>query len=140
MRGGSGFRVAVRKCPPYGARRRQPRVDGPIDASLPLFPALLKEAPAEAEIVSHKLMLRAGMIQQLVGRHLQLAAAGLCRPAEGRADRPRGDERGRRHRGPDADDPAGRSLARERPLRGLRQGDAAHQGPARARHAVRADQ
>ena len=29
------------------------------------FLPVLKEAPAEAEIVSHKLMLRAGMIQQL---------------------------------------------------------------------------
>ena len=34
------------------------------------FLPVLKEAPAEAEIVSHKLMLRAGMIQQLVGGHL----------------------------------------------------------------------
>ena len=31
-------------------------------------------------------------------------------------------------------------MARERPLRGLRQGDAAHQGPPRARDALRADQ
>ena len=29
------------------------------------FLPVLKEAPAEAEIVSHKLMLRAGMVQQL---------------------------------------------------------------------------
>ena len=36
--------------------------------------------------------------------------------------------------------PVGRPLARERPLRRLRQGDAAHRGPARARHALRPDQ
>jgi hypothetical protein len=40
----------------------------------------------------------------------------------------------------DADAPVGRPVARERPLRRLRQGDAAHQGPARARDAVRPDQ
>ena len=41
------------------------RVDGPSMRLSRYFLPVLKEAPAEAEIVSHKLMLRAGMIQQL---------------------------------------------------------------------------
>ena len=41
------------------------RVDGPSMRLSRYFLPVLKDAPAEAEIVSHKLMLRAGMIQQL---------------------------------------------------------------------------
>jgi SsrA-binding protein len=63
-----------------------------------------------------------------------------CACCEGRADRARGAGPRRRAGDPDADHPAGRSLARERPLRRLRQGDAAHHRPARARDAVRPDQ
>ena len=75
------------------------------------------------------------------GRHLRLAAARACACCNKiNADRPRGAEPRRRHRAADADHPVGRSVARERALRRLRQGDAAHQGPARARHALRADQ
>ena len=41
------------------------------------FLPTLKETPAEAQIVSHRLMLRAGLVRQTCGRHLRLAAAGL---------------------------------------------------------------
>ena len=74
------------------------------------------------------------------GRHLRLPAARLPRLAEDLPDRARGAGPLRRHRAADADHPVGRPVARERALRRLRQGDAAHQGPPRARHALRADQ
>ena len=74
------------------------------------------------------------------GRHLCLPAARAAGVAEDRADRARGAEPLGRHRAVDADHPVGGPVARERALRGLRQGDAAHQGPPRARHALRPDQ
>jgi prolyl-tRNA synthetase len=43
------------------------------------FLPVLKETPAEAQIVSHRLMLRAGMIKQAGRGDLFLAAAGLAR-------------------------------------------------------------
>ncbi len=43
------------------------------------FLPLLKETPKEAEIVSHKLMLRAGHDQAAGRRHLFLAAARASR-------------------------------------------------------------
>ena len=104
------------------------------------FLPILKETPREAEIVSHRLMLRAGMIRQQAAGHLLLAAARQARAGQGLPDRARGAGPRRRARDPDADHPVGRPVARKRPLRRLRQGDAAHQGPARARHALRPDQ
>ena len=73
-------------------------------------------------------------------RHLRLPAARLPGAAEDLPDRARGAEPRRRHRAADADHPVGRSVARERALRRLRQGDAAHQGSPRARDALWADQ
>ena len=75
-----------------------------------------------------------------VGRHLRLPAARAPRAAQDRADRARGAEPCRRDRDADADHPVGGALARERALRGLRQGDAADRGPPRARDALRPDQ
>ena len=51
------------------------------------FITTLKEAPADAEIVSHKLMLRAGLIKRLAGRHLHLHADGAALDPQGRGDR-----------------------------------------------------
>src|SRR5439155_22015992 len=65
----------------------------------------------------------------IIGRDLFLAAVGVARLEARRADRARGAGPLRRAGDPDADDPAGRALARKRTLRRLRQGDAAHQGP-----------
>ena len=75
-----------------------------------------------------------------LGRHLFLAAAGLQGPAAAGRYRPRGTAARGPHPDADADLAIGRSVARERPLRRLRAGDAAHQGPARARPALRPDQ
>ena len=104
------------------------------------FLPILKETPKEAEIVSHRLMLRAGMIRQEAAGSLRLAAAGRAGPAQDLRHHPRGAGPRRRNRGAHADRPIGRSLARIRALRRLWQGDAAHPRPARARHVVRPDQ
>ena len=97
------------------------------------FLPLLKETPAEAQIVSHQLMLRAGMVRQSAAGIYSWLPLGLSVLQARRADRPRGDGPGRLPRDPDADDPAGRALAGERPLRRLRQGDAQDHRPPRAR-------
>ena len=104
------------------------------------FLPILRETPKEAEIVSHRLMLRAGMMRQEAAGIYALPAARPARAEQDLPHRARGAEPLRRHRVADADHPVGRSVARKRPLRGLRQGDAAHQGPPRARHALRPDQ
>ena len=72
--------------------------------------------------------------------HLCLAASRTARRREDQPHRARGAESLRRDRASDADHPVRRPVARERTLRRLRQGDAAHQGPARPRHALRPDQ
>ncbi len=105
------------------------------------FLPILKETPKEAEIVSHRLMLRAGMIRQEAAGIYAWLPLGLRVLAE---DLRRSCARSRIA-------PArievlmptiqSAELWREvRPLRRLRQGDAAHPRPARARHAVWADQ
>ena len=104
------------------------------------FLPVLRETPAEAQIVSHRLMLRAGMIRQEAAGIYAWLPLGHRVLKKDRADRPRGDGPGRRRRTADADPAAGRPVARERPLRRLRRGDAAHQGPPRPRAALRADQ
>src|SRR4029450_9120591 len=38
----------------------------------------LKEDPADAEVVSHKLMVRAGMLRQVAGGVYELLPRGLC--------------------------------------------------------------
>ena len=90
------------------------------------FLPILRETPKEAEIVSHRLMLRAGMIRQEaagiyawlpLGLRVLKKIERIVREEQNRAGA---------HRDADADDPVGRSVARTRPLRRLRQGDAAH--------------
>jgi len=82
------------------------------------FLPILRETPKEAEIVSHRLMLRAGMLRQ--------EAAGIY------AFLPLGLRVLRKIETIVREEQVGRPVARERALRRLRQGDAAHQGPARA--------
>jgi hypothetical protein len=66
-------------------------------------------------------------------RHLQLHAAGPARDPQGRGHHPRGDEPRRRHRTADAGGAAGRAVAGDRPLPGLRARADAREGPARPR-------
>jgi prolyl-tRNA synthetase len=47
------------------------------------FLSTLKEAPSDAEIVSHQLMLRAGLIKRLAGGYLHLDARWPARTAQG---------------------------------------------------------
>ena len=54
------------------------------------FISTLKEAPAEAELVSHKLMLRAGLIKRL-GKRTFTGCAGLENTAQGRKYRAGGN-------------------------------------------------
>jgi prolyl-tRNA synthetase len=96
------------------------------------FLPTLKETPAEAQIVSHRLMLRAGLIRQTSAGIYAWLPMGWRALQTGRADRAGGAGPRRRAGDPDADDPVGRALAPVRPLRRLWAGDAAHQGPARA--------
>ena len=100
----------------------------------------MKESPSDAQIVSHKLMLRAGLVRQTAAGIYAWLPIGFRVLEEDRADRPRGAGPGRRDRDADADPPVGRPVAPVGPLRRLRPGNAAHQGPARPRDALRPDQ
>ena len=104
------------------------------------FLPILKETPKEAEIVSHRLMLRAGMIRQEAAGSYAWLPLGvrvlhkICAVVREEQNRAGAIE---------VLMPTIQSadLWREiRALRRLRQGDAAHPRPARPRHALRADQ
>ena len=56
------------------------------------FLPVLRETPKEAEIVSHQLMLRAGMVRQASAGIYSWLPLGLPRAEEDRADRARGAE------------------------------------------------
>ncbi len=123
-----------------GGRTARPNRKPEPHAPLPLFPA---DPQGDAEGGGDRLApadAARGHDPAGGGRHLRLAAAGPAGAAQDLRHRARGAEPRRGDRGPDADHPAGRPVARIRPLRRLRQGDAAHPRPARPRHAVRADQ
>ena len=57
------------------------------------FISTLKEAPAEAEIVSHRLMLRAGLIKRLAAGIYTWMPLGVRVLHKVENDRPRGDGR-----------------------------------------------
>ena len=104
------------------------------------FLPVLRETPSEAEIVSHKLMLRAGMIRQSSAGIYSWLPLGFRVLKKIEQIVREEQDAVRRHRDADADAAAGRAVARERALRRLWSGDAALQGPPRARDALRADQ
>ena len=70
------------------------------------FLATLKEVPADAEIVSHQLMLRAGLIRQ-VAAGLQLASVGPSGTLQGQSGSPGRDEPRRRPGSAAAGSPTG---------------------------------
>ena len=80
------------------------------------FISTLKEAPADAEVVSHQLMTARRHDQAARRRHLHLHADGPARHPQGRGDRARGDEPRRRGRAADAGGAAGRAVAGNGPL------------------------
>ncbi len=99
-----------------------------------------KETPADAQIVSHKLMLRAGLIRQTaagiyawlpLGHRVLRKIEQIVREEQDRA----GAIEMLMPTIQSAD-----SVAPVRPLRRLWPGDAAHHRPPRARHALRPDQ
>ena len=103
------------------------------------FVPTLKETPAEAQIASHRLMLRAGLVRQTASGIYAWLPAGLrvLRHIQ-RIVREEQDAAGAQEILMPTLQTA--DLWRERPLRRLRPGDAAHTGPSRARPAVRAHQ
>ena len=56
-----------------------------------LFTQTLREAPADAELVSHQLALRAGLIRPLAAGIFSALPLGLRGRAENRGDISRGD-------------------------------------------------
>jgi hypothetical protein len=98
-----------------------------------------KETPADAEIASHRLMLRAGMIRKLAAGLYTWLPLGLrvLRKVE-RIVREEMD-RGRRAGGGDAGGAAGGAVAGVRPLGTVRPGAAAHHRPPPARVLLRPD-
>ena len=80
------------------------------------FLPILKETPKEAEIVSHRLMLRAGMIRQQSAGIYSWLPLGLkvLRKIERIVEEEQAT--GRRDPAVDADHPAGRSVARKRAI------------------------
>ena len=96
-----------------------------------------REPPADAEAISHKLMVRAGLIRQVGSGLWSWLPGRMARPREHRPDRARGDERDRRPGDADAGAPAGRAVAADGSLRDRRAVQA--QGPPRRRHGAGAD-
>ena len=84
------------------------------------FLPTLKDAPADAEAISHKLMVRAGLIRQLGAGLWTYLPAGLAGRAQGRGDHPRGDGGDRLPGDADAGAAAGRALEEDRALRDRR--------------------
>ena len=77
-----------------------------------LFFTTLRDDPADVEMPSHRLLLRAGYIRPLGVRDLLAAAAGQARQRPRRADHPRGAGPDRRPGDGDAGRPSGGRLAR----------------------------
>ena len=94
------------------------------------FISTLKEAPSEAELPSHRLMLRAGYIRKLCQRPLYLDAIGTARAAQSRSSGARRDGQERRHRVADARRATRRTVAGDRTLGSVRPANAEDQGPA----------
>ena len=104
-----------------------------------LFIPTLREDPAEAEVASHRLLLRAGYIRQLAAgiySYLFLAQRSLLKI---HANRARGDGRHRRPGDSAARSESGRSLAGIRPLGRDGRQHVPPQGPLRPRPLPRHD-
>ena len=71
------------------------------------FIPTIKETPSDAEVVSHQLMLRAGMIRKLAAGIYNYLPLGSAVDSQVREHRPRRDEQGRCHRDADAECSAG---------------------------------
>ena len=79
-----------------------------------------REPPADAEALSHKLMVRAGLVRQVGAGLWTWLPAGWRVHQRVDRDHPRGDRRDRRAGDADAGAAAGRAVAAQRPLRDRR--------------------
>ena len=91
------------------------------------FLPTLKDPPSDAEAVSHKLMVRAGLDPAAGSGAVDLAARRLAGRAQGRGDHPRGDGGDRLPGAADAGAAAGRALEEDGALRD--RGDVQARGP-----------
>ena len=103
------------------------------------FIPTLREDPADAEAVSHRLMVRAGLVRQLTAGRLRVPPARPARHRQGQRDHPRGDERDRRPGDHDAGAPSRGALAAVGPLVRHQGRDVPAEGPPRPRHVPRDD-
>ena len=83
-----------------------------MPAASQLFLLTPREDPADAEAISHKLLVRGAYIRQVSTRRVDVPAARLAGPREGRPDHPRGDGRHRLPGDADAGTDAGRGSGR----------------------------
>ena len=81
------------------------------------FLPTLREDPADAEALSHRLMVRAGLVRQLGAGLWTWLPGRVPRGQAGRGDHPRGDRRDRRPGDADAGAAAGRAVGEDRPDR-----------------------
>jgi hypothetical protein len=77
----------------------------------------LREDPADADAASHRLLVRAGFIRQLMAGHYSLLPLGIRVRAKVMNGDQGGDERDRGAGVPAAVDAAGLDLGEERPAR-----------------------
>ncbi len=81
---------------PRPVRGRQVGCSPVITRMSHLFLRTLRDDPADAEVASHKLLVRAGYVRRIAPGGVLVAATGSAGAAAGRARRARGDERDRR--------------------------------------------
>lgn len=89
----------------------------------------LRESPADAETLSHQLLVRAGYVRRTSMRHLELAPAGQEGARQHLARRPRGDGRHRRTGSTASRAAAPGAVRGQRPLGGVRRPAVPPQGP-----------
>lgn len=94
-----------------------------------LMAKTLREDPADAETLSHRLLVRAGLRPAQFGRGVDVAAARQAGPRQRLAHRPRGDGRHRRPGGAPPGPAAQGAVRGQRPLVGVRRPALPAQGP-----------
>ena len=87
------------------------------------FGQTLRDVPAEADVASHSLLMRAGFIRPLGAGDLHLPAPGQALDAEDRGDPAGRNGQDRRAGNQHAGGPAGRPVERDRALVPDRAGD-----------------
>ena len=107
--------LAMAEASPDPARLASARPTDDRTAPSQLFLPTLRDAPADAEAVSHKLLVRGGYIRQVSAGVWTFLPLGWRVHQKVDADHPRGDGRDRRPGDADARPDAGRALGADRP-------------------------